>query len=81
MATIQIHRAGDLYNKPGKRGIFNVGRTTFYDVIEPHLERVELAPHAVGYTDRSVAQKIKAGIAAASRRDPAQMASRRRARG
>jgi hypothetical protein len=32
---VQIYRAGDLHNKPGKPGIFNVGRTHFYDVIEP----------------------------------------------
>ena len=32
--VFEIYRAGDLHNKPG---IFNVGRTHFYDVIEPRL--------------------------------------------
>ena len=37
--VFKIYRAGDLHNKPGKPGIFNVGRTHFYDVIEPRLEK------------------------------------------
>ena len=81
--SITIYRAGDLYNRPalpdrsGKRGrpatrgLFNVGRTTFYDVIEPRLERVRLTQHAVGYTGRSVQREIKASIAAAEAEDDA----------
>jgi hypothetical protein len=64
----KIYRAGDLHNKPGKPGIFNVGRTHFYDVIEPRLEKACLGDRAVGYTDRSVervqAEMIAEGAAA-----------------
>ncbi len=48
--VFKIYRAGDLHNKPGKPGIFNVGRTHFYDVIEPRLEKACLGDRAVGYT-------------------------------
>lgn len=70
--SIIIYRASQLYNKPskrgqpGKRGIFNVGKSTFYDEIEPELERVKLGERAIGYTDRSVDKKIENGIAAAA---------------
>lgn len=70
--AIKIYRPGELYNmpqregKPSKRGVFNVGRSTFYDEIEPDLEKVDLGPRAVGYTDRSVEQKIERGIASAT---------------
>jgi len=66
-----IYRAGDLYNqpkqrgRPGQRGIFNVGKSHFYQEIEPRLERVQLGERAVGYTDRSVDRVIKEGIAEA----------------
>jgi hypothetical protein len=40
--VFKIYRAGDLHNKPGKPGIFNVGRTHFYDAIEPRLEKARL---------------------------------------
>jgi hypothetical protein len=64
----KIYRAGDLHNKPGKSGIFNVGRTHFYEVIEPRLEKICLGNRAVGYTDRSVervqAEMIAEGAAA-----------------
>ena len=64
----KIYRAGDLHNKPGKPVIFNVGRTHFYDVIEPRLEKACLGDRAVGYTDRSVervqAEMIAEGAAA-----------------
>jgi hypothetical protein len=66
--VFKIYRAGDLHNKPGKPGIFNVGRTHFYDVIEPRLEKACLGDRAVGYTDRSVervqAEMIAEGAAA-----------------
>jgi hypothetical protein len=52
--VLKIYRAADLHNKPSKPGIFNVGRTHFYDLIEPRLEKVRLGDRAVGYTDRSV---------------------------
>jgi hypothetical protein len=50
----KFHRAGDLYNKPGRPGVFNVGRTHFYDEIEPRLEKAKLGDRAVAYTGRSV---------------------------
>ena len=66
--VFKIYRAGDLHNKSGKPGIFNVGRTHFYDVIEPRLEKACLGDRAVGYTDRSVervqAEMIAEGAAA-----------------
>ena len=70
--VFKIYRAGDLHNKPGKPGIFNVGRTHFYDVIEPRLEKACLGDRAVGYTDRSVervqAEMIAEGAAARTRK-------------
>jgi hypothetical protein len=69
---IQIYRPGDLFNtparpdRPAKRGVFNVSRSTFYDEIEPHLERVELGPKAVGYTDRSVEREQERRIVKAA---------------
>jgi hypothetical protein len=75
--AIAILRARDLYNRPGKRGrpgtrgLFNVSRTTFYQNVEPDLERVRLTARAVGYTDRSVQRKIRAAIAAAAAEDRA----------
>ena len=70
--VFKIYRAGDLHNKPGKPGIFNVGRTHFYDVIEPRLEKACLGHRAVGYTDRSVervqAEMIAEGAAARTRK-------------
>jgi hypothetical protein len=66
--VFKIYRAGDLHNKRGKSGIFNVGRTHFYEVIEPRLEKICLGNRAVGYTDRSVervqAEMIAEGAAA-----------------
>jgi hypothetical protein len=73
--AITIYRASDLYNtparpatperpgKPAKRGIFNVGRSQFYEEIEPDLERVKLGERAIGYTGRSVDKKIEISIA------------------
>jgi hypothetical protein len=61
--VFKIYRAGDLHNKPGKPGIFNVGRTHFYDVIEPRLEKACLGDRAVGYTDRSV-ERVQAEMIA-----------------
>jgi hypothetical protein len=60
--AMTIYRPGDLYNKRGKRGIFNVGKSHFYDQIEPHLERVKLGEKAVGYTDRSVDREMERRI-------------------
>jgi hypothetical protein len=74
--AIKIYRPNELFNtpprddKPSKRGLFNVGKSTFYDEIEPDLEKVTLASRAVGYTDRSVERRIAKGIAeAAAERD------------
>jgi hypothetical protein len=72
-----IYRPSDCYNKPAQpakqgkkaspatRGLFNVSRTTFYDVIEPRLERVALTDKAIGYTGRSVERVQREMIAAA----------------
>jgi hypothetical protein len=48
--------------KPAKRGIFGVGKSHFYEVIEPQLEKVRLGPKAVGYTGRSVTKIIEQGV-------------------
>ncbi len=83
---ISIYRATDLYNvpfrpakddkpaKPATRGIFGVGKSCFYETIEPHLEKVQLGPKAIGYTDRSVDSFIAKGIAAAAERNHQQNA-------
>jgi hypothetical protein len=69
---MKIYRPADLHNtparngRPAKRGLFNVGKSTFYDEIEPDLEKVNLGPRAVGYTDRSVEKRIVKGIAEAT---------------
>jgi hypothetical protein len=75
---ISIFRAAELHNvpakggKPARRGLFGVGRSHFYEEIEPHLERVRLGEKAVGYTNRSVEKYVESGIeAAAAERDPA----------
>jgi hypothetical protein len=49
--------------RPARRGLLNVGKSHFYDEIEPRLERVPLGDRAVGYTDRSVNRLIEEGIA------------------
>jgi hypothetical protein len=70
--VFKIYRAADLHNRPGKPGIFNVGRTHFYDAIEARLEKACLGDRAVGYTDRSVervqAEMIAEGAAARTRK-------------
>jgi predicted DNA-binding transcriptional regulator AlpA len=71
--AMMIYRANELYNtpakreenKPAKRGKLGVGKSHFYEEIEPKLEKVKLGEKAVGYTDRSVDKVIKEGIAAA----------------
>ena len=65
---IQIYRATELYNSRGRRGLFNVGKSHFYEVIEPQLERVALGERATGYTDQSVRKVIERGIKAAADR-------------
>ena len=77
MRLQQIFRPRDLFNKPaqpakrgkpatpGTRGIFNVGRSCFYDVIAPRLERVQLGQKAIGYTGRSVERVQREMIAEA----------------
>jgi hypothetical protein len=67
--AIPIYRAGQLYNKPprrgepAQRGVFNCGKTLFYEEIEPDLEKVNLGRRAKGYTGRSVERKIEESIA------------------
>jgi hypothetical protein len=70
--AITIYRPSELYNhpakggRPAKRGVFGVGKSFFYEVIEPLLERVNLSDRAIGYTDRSVDKVIDEGIALAA---------------
>lgn len=84
--AVMIYRAGDLHNsppsrgRPGKRGKLNVGKSCFYETIEPKLEKVKLSAHAYGYTDRSVAKVIAEGIAEASAERDCKPPSRRRRR-
>jgi hypothetical protein len=72
MSSFVIYRAVQLYNtprrrgRPGSRGVFNVAKSTFYEEIEPELERVKLGERAVGYTGRSIDKKIEKSIAAAA---------------
>jgi hypothetical protein len=63
MGILRIYRPSELYNRNGKRGLLNVGKTHFYDVIKPQLERIALGERAAGYTGRSVRKVIAAGIA------------------
>jgi hypothetical protein len=70
--VITIYRPTELYSqpakggRPAKRGIFGVGKSFFYDVIEPLLEKVNISERAVGYTDRSINKVIEDGIATAA---------------
>jgi hypothetical protein len=69
--TMKIYRARDLYNtpprkptkkkkaRPAKTGFFNVGRTFFYENIEPRLDRFLLGEKAVGYTGQSVEREYR----------------------
>jgi hypothetical protein len=52
--------------KPARKGLLNVGKSFFYEVIEPQLERVPLGDRAIGYTERSVNQMIEERIKAAA---------------
>jgi hypothetical protein len=76
--ALVIYRAAELFNtpkgpkRPASRGLFNVGKSLFYEEIEPRLEKVALGPKAVGYTDRSVEAIQAEMIAAASERCKAQ---------
>jgi hypothetical protein len=72
--TITIYRADELYSTRKRRGKFPTGKSHFFTVIEPQLEKVQLGPKAVGYTDRSVNKFIEEGIAAATRRTSAKVA-------
>ena len=65
--AILIYRAGELYSTRKRRGKFPTGKSHFYAVIEPRLEKVQLGPKATGYTDRSVDKYIEDGIATAKR--------------
>jgi hypothetical protein len=70
--TIPIYRASELYNqpakrgRPAKRGKFNCGRSHFYEVIEPQLEKVKLGAKATAYTARSCDKVIEDGITEAT---------------
>jgi hypothetical protein len=48
------------------RGLFNVGKSAFYEEIEPRLEKAQLGERAVGYTDRSV-EAVQAEMIAQAR--------------
>lgn len=73
---MEIYRGYELYSeparrgRPARRGKFPYGKTFFFDVIEPQLERVNLGGRGVSYTARSVEKVIEAGIAAAAEREP-----------
>ena len=74
--AIKFHRAGELYNtpsrrgRPGRRGVFNVGKSKFYKHIKPRLEKALLGERAVAYTDRSVERVQTEMIAAAAAHAP-----------
>ena len=79
--AFMIYRAGDLHNsppsqgRPGKRGILNIGKSAFYDVI------TFISPHFAcsNQADRSVERVIAEGIAeAAAERDRKPQPRRRR---
>jgi hypothetical protein len=67
---VLVLRASQIYSRPGKPGRLPTGKSHFYELIEPQLERVVLGPMAVGYTERSLDKLIERGIvkAAAERR-------------
>jgi hypothetical protein len=77
--AITIYRAVELYNqpakpgRPAKRGKFNCGKSHFYDVIEPRLEKVNLGPRAKAYTARSCDKVIEEGITEATAERTAQL--------
>lgn len=52
--------------RPASRGKFNVGKTLFYELIEPRLEKIKLGKRAIGYTDRSVDRVFREGLARAA---------------
>jgi hypothetical protein len=64
--AITIYRAAELYNRGGRRGILNVGKTFFYSEIEPQLEKVRLGERATAYTHDSILRVIELGIAKAA---------------
>jgi hypothetical protein len=61
-----VLRASQIYSERGKPGRLPTGKSHFYSVIEPQLERVPLGPKAVGYTERSLNKLIERGIAEAA---------------
>ena len=70
-----VRRAIQIYSRPGKPGLLPIGKTHFYEQIEPQLEKVKLGENVFGYTDPSIARVIKAGIEAAKDTKLAEAAS------
>ena len=52
--------------RPASRGKFNVGKTLFYALIEPRLEKIKLGQRAIGYTDRSINRVLEDGLITAA---------------
>ena len=42
MTSHRLYRAAQLYNRCGRQGVFNCGKTFFHEEIEPQLEKVRL---------------------------------------
>jgi hypothetical protein len=61
-----ILRANQIYTQRGKPGRLPVGKSFFYEEIEPRLEKVQLGPRCCGYTNRSLDKLIEEGIAQAA---------------
>lgn len=59
---VVVLRASQIYSRPGKPGRLPTGKTHFYKVVEPQLEKVVLGPKSVGYTERSFDNLIEQGI-------------------
>jgi hypothetical protein len=64
---MRVLRANQIYSRPGKPGLLPTRKTHFHAVVEHHLERVELGPKAVGFTETSLEKYIASCIAKAKR--------------
>jgi hypothetical protein len=66
---VVVLRANQIFSRRGRPGRLPVGKSLFYEKIEPQLEKVVLGPKARGYTERSlnklIEQRIKATAAEA----------------
>jgi hypothetical protein len=61
-----VLRASQIYSRPGKPGRLPTGKSHFYEVIEPKLEKAALGPKTVVYTERSLDRLIEEGIGEAA---------------